>query len=122
MLFMLAGETVLILLDELPPYFENARSRAIGNSDLAQVTVTALSNLLSAMGKEPCARVCMVLTDLSASYQSGSQRISDVLANFETETHRSAMSLEPVRLTSDELYHILRTRLFEQLPSPSEIS
>lgn len=119
---LLAGETALILLDELPPYFENARSRAIGNSDLAQVTVTALANLLSAIGKEPCARVCLVLTDLSASYQGGSQRISDVLANFEKETHRSALSLEPVRLNSDELYHILRTRLFERLPDPAEIA
>jgi hypothetical protein len=118
---VLAGETVLILLDELPPHFENARARAIGTSDLAQVTVTALANLLAAIGKEPCARVCLVLTDLSASYQSGSQRIGDVLANFEKETHRSAMSLEPVRLNSDELYQILRTRLFEQRPGEAEI-
>jgi hypothetical protein len=37
---LLAGRTVLIFLDELPPYLENARARAIGNSDLAQVTAT----------------------------------------------------------------------------------
>ncbi len=42
------GEAVLILLDELPPYFENARAKAIGNSDLANVTATAISNFLSA--------------------------------------------------------------------------
>jgi predicted AAA+ superfamily ATPase len=51
---LLAGETVLILLDELPPYFENARAKAIGNSDLAQVTATALSNLLVAVGRTSC--------------------------------------------------------------------
>jgi predicted AAA+ superfamily ATPase len=62
---LFAGETVLILLDELPPYFENARSRAIGNSDLAQVTATALSNLLVALGKESCSRVCLVITELA---------------------------------------------------------
>lgn len=38
---LLANETVLILLDELPPYFQSARSKAIGNSDLAEVTATA---------------------------------------------------------------------------------
>ena len=119
---LLADETVLILLDELPPYFENARSRAIGNSDLAQVTATALSNLLIALGKKSCTRVCLVLTDLATSYVKGSAQVSSVLSDFEKETHRSAMTLEPVRLNSDELYYILRKRIFDQLPSQTEIS
>lgn len=118
---LLSGETVLIFLDELPPYLENARAKAIGNSDLEQVTATALSNLLVALGKEPCARVCLVITDLEAAYQRGSEQISSVLADFEKETHRSAMTLEPVRMNSDELYHILRRQLFASLPTESEI-
>lgn len=118
---LLADETVLILLDELPPYFENARSRAIGNSDLAYVTATALSNLLVAIGREACERVCLVVTDLSGAYERGSQQISTVLSDLEKETHRTAMTLEPVRMNSDELYHILRKRIFEKLPAESEI-
>jgi len=118
---LLAGESLLILLDELPPYFENARSKAVGNSDLAQVTATALSNLLVALGKESCSRVCLVITDLTAAYAGGSQQISSVLADFERETHRSAMSLEPVRMNSDELYQILRRRIFAQLPPEPEV-
>ena len=119
---LLAGQTVLILLDELPPYFENARAKAIGNSDLARVSATALSNLLVAVGRESCSRVCLVITDLTASYTSGSQQIGDVLADFEKETHRSAMSLEPVRMNSDELYHILRKRIFKKVPLENEIT
>lgn len=119
---LLAGETALILLDELPPYFQSASAKAIGNSDLAQVTATALSNLLVAIGKDACRRVCLVITDLAASYEKGSAQIATVLADFEKETHRTAMSLEPVRMNSDELYHILRTRLFQKLPAASEIS
>jgi predicted AAA+ superfamily ATPase len=42
---LLQGEPMLILLDEIPPYLDNARSVAIGNSDLAKVTATALTNL-----------------------------------------------------------------------------
>jgi hypothetical protein len=118
---LFADETVLILIDELAPYFENARSRAIGNSDLAQVTATALSNLLVAIGKEACSRVCLVITDLAVSYARGSAQIASVLADFEKETHRAAMTLEPVRLNSDELYHILRKRIFEHLPAENEI-
>lgn len=118
---LLENQTVLILLDELPPYFENARAKTIGNSDLARVTATALSNLLVAIGRPSCKNVCLVITDLSAAYQSGSQQISEILADLEKETHRTAMSLEPVRMNSDELYAILRKRLFEQLPTPDQI-
>lgn len=119
---LLANETVLILLDELPPYFDNARAISIGNSDLARVTATALSNLLVAMGRESCSRVCLVITDLVGTYESGSQQITEILSNLEQETHRTAMSLEPVRMNSDELYHILRKRLFETLPSEAAIT
>ncbi|MCL4561934.1 MAG: DUF499 domain-containing protein [Chloroflexi bacterium] len=117
---LLADQTVLILLDELPPYFENARSKAIGNSDLARVTATALSNLLVAVGRPACSRVCLVITDLTSVYLSGSHQISEILSDFENETHRTAMRLEPVRMNSDELYHILRKRIFDKLPSEAE--
>lgn len=119
---LFAGETVLILLDELPPYFENAKAKAIGNSDLAQVTATVLSNLLVAIGRPGCSRVCLVITDLAAAYHKGSAHISAVLGDFEAETHRAAMELEPVRLNSDELYYILRKRIFESLPGDSDIN
>lgn len=118
---LFAGDTVLILLDELPAYFENARSRAIGNSDLAQATATALSNMLVAIGRPAGSRVCLVITDLAAAYERGSAQITSVLADFEKETHRAAMTLEPVRLNSDELYHILRKRIFEALPAENEV-
>ncbi len=118
---LLRGERLLILLDELPPYFQNARSVQVGNSDLAEVTATALSNLLVAIGRPRCEQVALVITDLAAAYQRGSAQISDVLRDFENETRRSAMTLEPVRLNSDELYHILRKRIFESLPSEEQI-
>ncbi len=118
---LLAGETVLIMLDELAPYFESARSKAIGNSDLAQVTATALSNLMVAIGREGCNRVCLVLTELVGSYEHGTGQISSVIADLEKETHRSAMALEPVRMNSDELYHILRARIFQEVPPEAEV-
>jgi len=118
---LLEGNTVLILLDELAPYFESARSKAIGDSNLAKVTATALSNLLVAIGKESCSRVCIVISELVGAYQSGEQQISEILSDLQSETYRLAMTLEPVRLNTDELYDILRTRLFEKLPSDSEV-
>ena len=118
---LLAGERLLILLDELPPYFQSAKAVPVGNSDLAQVTATALSNLLVALGRPGCEHVALVITDLAAVYQEGSAQITEVLRDFENETRRSAMTLEPVRLNSDELYHILRKRLFETLPTEEQV-
>jgi len=117
---LLKGEPLLILLDELPPYFENARSKTIGNSDLAAVTATALANLLVAVGKQELSNVCVVISDLRATYAGGSQALQQALHNFENEVGRGALPLEPVRLNTDELYHILRTRLFESCELESD--
>jgi hypothetical protein len=114
---LLQGDNILILLDELPPYMENAKSIAIGNSDLCKVTVTALSNLFSALGKEQLANVCLVFSDLKATYESGSEMLQSSFKELENEANRSAINIEPVALNSDEIYDILKKRLFEHYPS-----
>lgn len=113
---LLKGPPTLILLDELPPYFENAKSKAIGNSDLARVTTTAISNLLVALNKPELSNVCVVISDLKATYQGGSASINAALRDLEGETGRGAMPITPVALNSDDIFHILRKRLFEKLP------
>ncbi len=119
---LLQGEPLVIMLDELPPYFVNAAAKSIGNSDLAAVTTTALANLLEALGRDELRNVCVVITDLAATYQAGSAQINAALQNLQGETNRAAMNLEPVRMNTDEFYHILRTRLFEKLPSEAEVA
>ena len=118
---LLKGEPLLILLDELSPYLENARSIDIGNSDLSVVTVTALSNLLVAAGKDELSNVCIVISDLKATYEGGAESIHSALINFENEVGRTALNLEPVGLNTDDVYHILKKRLFEELPSDDDI-
>jgi len=118
---LLKGEPLLILLDELPPYLQYAKAITIGNSDLSEVTTTALSNLLVAIGKDKLSNVCVVISDLRATYEQGSQQISRAIQNLENEVGRSAMSLEPVGMNTDELYHILRRRLFESTPDEDEV-
>ena len=118
---LLQGEPLVIMLDELPPYFVNAASKTIGNSDLSVVTGTALSNLLVAVGRDELRNVCLVITDLTSSYGAGSDQLNTALDNFERETGRSAMNIEPVRMNTDEFYHILRKRIFETLPKDTEV-
>lgn len=118
---LLKGEKLLILLDELPPYFENAKSKTIGNTDLSVVTKTALSNLLVALGRKELSQVCIVLSDLKATYESGSQQINQALHDFENEVGRGAVNLEPVGLNTDEVYQILKKRIFFELPDDDTI-
>ncbi len=114
---LLTGQKILILLDELPPYLENAKSVSVGNSDLCQVTITALSNLFSALGKEQMANVCLVFSDLKATYESGSALLQSSFKELENEANRIALNVEPVALNSDEIYDILKKRLFDTFPS-----
>jgi hypothetical protein len=118
---LLKGEPLLILLDELPPYLENAKSIAIGDSNLAVVTTNALSTLFTALGKEELSNVCLVISDLKATYESGSELLQSTFKELENEVNRSALNIEPVGSASDEVYHILRKRLFKELPSENEI-
>ena len=119
---LLQGEPLIIMLDELRPYFVNAAAKSIGNSDLSVVTTTALSNLLVAVGRDELRNVCVVISDLTATYGAGGAQIVTALNDLEAETGRSAMNLEPVRMNSDEFYHILRRRLFERPPDAAGIA
>ena len=119
---LLKDQCVLILLDELPPYLVNAKSITVGNSDLCAVTITALSNLFTAIGKGQLAKVCLVFSDLQATYESGSQLLATSFKELENEADRVALNLEPVALNTDEVYDILRKRLFIQYPSSNSSS
>ncbi len=119
---LLRGEPVLILLDELPPYFQAARAVPVGATTLDDITTTALANLLVAVSSGKLPNACVVLTDLRASaYGAGSAAVGEALRNLELEANRSVTRIDPVRLNTNELYHILRTRLFERVPPPEEI-
>jgi DNA-binding transcriptional regulator YbjK len=118
---LLQGEPLLILLDELPPYLSQARSRIVGNSDLAKVTTAALANLLAAVSRPELDNVCVVISDLESSYDEGSDLIKSAFKNLENEVGRLATYLEPVKQNSTEVYDILRQKLFAEMPAQDEI-
>lgn len=118
---LLKGEPTLILLDELPPYLEYARTIQSGTGTIADVTTNALSNLFNALGKAELHNVCLVVSDLQATYQTGSGLLQRSFKNLENEIARSSINIEPVGTTSDDLYHILRKRLFETSATEEEI-
>ena len=116
---LIGDEATLILLDELPPYFDYAITRPVGGGTLANVTTYALSNLLSAAMKLP--KTAIVVSNLTGSYQSATQALAKAIKDISEETKRQARSITPVDLNTNEIYEILRKRMFSKLPDQSEI-
>src|SRR5699024_2627160 len=87
----------------------------------ADVTTTALSNLFNAVGKAELHNVCIVVSDLQATYESGSQLLQQSFKELENEIGRSAINIEPVGANTDDLYNILRTRLFEEVGTDEDV-
>ena len=122
---LLGVKPVIIFLDELPPYLEYALAVPVGNSDLASVTTTALANLFVAVTEMD--NVCLVLSDLAGTnYSAGQERLQAALGraiqNITGEAKRIATPITPVNPNGDELYHILRKRLFASIATEPEIN
>jgi hypothetical protein len=116
---LIGDEPTLLLLDELPPYFDNALTIQVGAGTLAQVTTAAVSNLFAAALKLP--RLCIVVSNLSGSYEGASKDLRRAIRNVDQEARRQAKPITPVELGGDEIYQILKKRLFARLPGEKDI-
>lgn len=117
---LLKGEPLLILLDEMPPYLDYARTQQSGLGTLADVYTHALNNLFCAVA-EDLTNVFLVISDLNAAYESGSRLIEQSFENLNKELERHCQDIEPVQSTNDDLYHILRKKLFRELPPLEDV-
>ena len=112
-------QPVLILLDEMPPYFHYLDTQKVGNGTVADIATRAFANLLTAAGKKK--NVCIVVSDLAAAYDTGAKLINRALEDARSELGRQERSITPVDLAANEIYDILRKRLFKSLPDQAEI-
>lgn len=111
---LIGDAPTLILLDELPPYLEYASTVSLGDGTLASVVVYSLGCLFSAALELP--RCCVVVSNLSGSYQAQTKVLAEAISNLEQETRRQAMTITPVQLAGNEIYEILKRRLVDELP------
>jgi hypothetical protein len=116
---IIGDEPTLILLDELPPYLLNADTRAVGKGSLADLVTYTFSNLLTAAIKLP--RCCVVIANLSGSYEAQTRDLARIMSNLQQESRRQAQIITPVQLAGNEIYEILKKRLFTDLPGDSLI-
>ncbi|MBK6659797.1 MAG: hypothetical protein IPG43_17380 [Proteobacteria bacterium] len=97
----------------------------VGNSDLGVVTTAALANLFIAVAEMD--NVCLVLSDLAGTNFSIGQANLNAAFNravqgITSESKRIAVPITPVNPNGDELYEILRKRLFAEVAPESEIN
>jgi hypothetical protein len=112
-------QPVLILLDEMPPYFHYLDTQKVGNGTVADIATRAFANLLTAAGKKK--NVCVVVSDLAAAYDTGAKLINRALEDARSELGRQERNITPVDLAANEIYDILRKRLFKVLPDKAAI-
>jgi len=119
---VVGSEPTLILLDELPPFFVALAGRIAGpGTTEADRLALALANLMVAILNNRLPNCCLVISDLTGAWEAGSVRIQTAIDNATAETSRAAMDIVPVRMDGNELYAILRTRLFERCPTRAEV-
>jgi hypothetical protein len=110
---------VLILLDEMPPYFHYLDTQKVGGGTVADIATRAFANMLTAAGKK--SNVCVVVSDLAATYDTGTRLINRALEDARAELGRQERNITPVDLAANEIYDILRKRLFKSLPDKAEM-
>jgi Protein of unknown function (DUF499)/Chitobiase/beta-hexosaminidase C-terminal domain len=116
---IIGDRPTLILFDELPPYFLEARTVTVGTGSLVDVLTRALSNLFVAASELP--RCCVVLANLTDSYQDQVKEVRKLVDDVQKEASRQAKKITPVSLEGSEIYSILRKRLFSVCASAEEI-
>lgn len=122
------GKSVLILLDELAFYLVHASTKGDKEEGarFSQRTAIALTNLFGAVrDHKEAARVAVVVADLQKDWEQGHEdlakimrsdaRLGGTLQSADNEMSKGAVAISPVDNTKDELYAILRKRLFKKV-------
>ncbi|MDR5794497.1 DUF499 domain-containing protein [Caballeronia sp. LZ008] len=129
----LKGRSALILLDELAFYLVHAASQGSKEDGTRAATLAAiaLTNLFGAVRDyKECRRCVIVIADLQKDWEQGAEelarimRANDVLGgtmqSVSNEMAKGAQTIAPVDNSKDELYAILRRRLFKAIDVSSK--
>lgn len=122
------GKKVLILLDELAFYLVHAAAKGTKEQGerFSQLTAISLTNLFGAVrDHKDAANVAVVVADLQKDWDQGHEDLSRIMRanatlggtiqSADNEMSKGAVSISPVDNTKDELYSILRKRLFKEV-------
>jgi len=129
----LKDRAALILLDELAFYLVHAASQGSKEDGTRAATLAgiALTNLFGAVRDyKECRRAVIVIADLQKDWEQGADELARILRSNDTlggtiqsvnnEMSKGAQTIAPVDNSKDELYAILRRRLFKTLDASAK--
>ncbi len=132
----LKGRAALILLDEMAFYLVHAASQGTKEEGTRAATLAgiALTNLFGAVRDyKECRHCVIVIADLQKDWEQGAEELARImrsndalggtLQSVNNEMSKGAQTIAPVDNSKDELYAILRRRLFKSIDlTPKEIA
>lgn len=129
----LKDRAALILLDELAFYLVHAASQGTKEDGTRAATLAgiALTNLFGAVRDyKECRRCVIVIADLQKDWEQGAEELARImrsndalggtLQSVNNEMSKGAQTIAPVDNSKDELYAILRRRLFKTLSATAQ--
>jgi hypothetical protein len=112
-----AASPCLILLDELADYCVGAAAVNVGKTTLSDQTISFIQQLSEAVNQ---VKGAAVVATLPASHMevASSEKGQEILQGLEKRFGRMGADTRPV--ADDEIYQVVRRRLFEDLGDPAE--
>lgn len=108
----------LILLDELADYCVGAAAVNVGDTSLADQTISFIQQLTEAVQQVPGAVVVATLP--ASKYEvAQSEKGQEAFVTLEKRFQRLGADVKPV--ADDEIYEVVRARLFESITPPDEL-
>ena len=110
-----AASPCLILLDELADYCVGAAAVPVGETTLADQTISFVQQLTEAVQQVPGAMVVATLP--TSRYEvTQSEKGQEIFTTLERRFQRLGADIKPV--ADDEIYDVVRARLFESITQP----
>jgi len=107
----------MILLDELADYCVGAAAVSVGDTSLADQTISFIQQLTEAVQQVPGAVVVATLP-ASKFEVAQSEKGQEVFATLEKRFQRLGADIRPV--ADEEIYEVVRARLFESITAENE--
>ena len=109
----------LILIDELADYCVGASAIQVGSSSLADQTISFMQQLTEAVATT---ENCVAIVTLPASVQevANSPQAASILSSLQSRVSRVGADTQPV--AEDEIYEVIRRRLFENIGDANYIA
>ena len=112
------AKPALILIDELADYCVKASARKIGNSTLADQTISFMQELTEAIaGTNNC--VAIITLPASIEEVGNTAQAHQILSSLEKRVRRIGADTKPV--ADEEIYEVIRRRLFENIGDAAQI-